>query len=186
MNYRESYDMFACSGILFNHESPLRGIEFVTRKITDAFAKISLGQQEYVELGNLDAKRDWGYAPEYVEGMWRMLQTPTPDNFVLATGETKSIRDFVELTAKAVGVDLEWRGKGVDEVGIERGTSNIRVRVNPSFYRPTEVDMLVGDAEKAYRILGWKAKTFLPEICRMMLEADMRRNTLMQKERRFS
>lgn len=186
MNYRESYDMFACSGILFNHESPLRGIEFVTRKITDAFAKISLGQQEYVELGNLDAKRDWGYAPEYVEGMWRMLQTPTPDNFVLATGETKSIRDFVELTAKAVGVDLEWRGKGVDEVGIERGTSNVRVRVNPSFYRPTEVDMLVGDAEKAYRILGWKAKTFLPEICRMMLEADMRRNTLMQKERRFS
>lgn len=176
VNYRESYNIFGCSGILFNHESPLRGIEFVTRKITDAFAKIKLGKQEYVELGNLDAKRDWGFAKDYVDGMWRMLQQSDPDTYVLATGRTQSIRDFVNMTAKAIGMELEWQGKGTDEIGIEKETGKLRVRVNPEFYRPAEVDLLIGNPEKARQKLGWSATTTLEELCQMMLEADLIRN----------
>lgn len=175
--YRESYGIFASNGILFNHESPLRGIEFVTRKITDAFAQIHLGKLEYVELGNLDAKRDWGYAREYVDGISRILQHDTPDTFVLATGKAHSIRDFVEMTARAVGMELEWKGTGIDEVGIDARTGKARVRINPKFYRPAEVDHLIGNSEKAYRELGWKASTTLEELCLMMLEADLQRHS---------
>lgn len=176
LNYRESYDIFGCSGILFNHESPLRGIEFVTRKVTDAFAKMSLGKQEFVELGNLDAKRDWGYAAEYVEGMWRMLQQDRPDTYVLATGRTQSIRDFVEMAAKAVDMELEWHGKGAEEYAVEPKTGKMRVRVNPAFFRPSEVELLIGDATRAYEILGWKPQSTLEGLCQMMVEADLRRN----------
>lgn len=176
VNYRESYNIFGCSGILFNHESPLRGIEFVTRKITDAFARIKLGKQEHVELGNLDAKRDWGFARDYVDGMWRMLQQSEPDTYVLATGRTQSIRDFVNMTAKAIGMELEWQGKGTDEIGIEKATGKLRVRVNPEFYRPSEVDLLIGNPEKARQKLGWSATTTLEELCQMMIEADLMRN----------
>lgn len=177
INYRESYDIFGCSGILFNHESPLRGIEFVTRKISDAFAKISLGKQEYVELGNLDAKRDWGYAKEYVEGMWRMLQQDTPDTYILATGRTQSIRDFAELAAKAVDMELEWAGLGCEEIGIDRSTGKVRVKVNPEFYRPSEVDLLIGCPDKARQILGWEPQTTLEELCAMMVRSDLTRNS---------
>ena len=176
MNYRESYDIFGCSGILFNHESPLRGIEFVTRKITDAFAKMSLGKQEFVELGNLDAKRDWGYAAEYVEGMWRMLQQDTPGTYVLATGRTQSIRDFVEMTAKAVNMELEWHGTGTEEYAIEPKTGKLRVRVNPVFFRPAEVELLIGAPAKAKAVLGWEAKVSLEQLCQMMVEADITRS----------
>lgn len=176
INYRESYDVFGCSGILFNHESPLRGIEFVTRKITDAFARISLGRLDCLELGNLDAKRDWGFAKEYVEGMWRMLQQETPDTYVLATGRTQSIRDFVNLAARAVGIRLEWQGRGVDERGVDMATGQVRVRVNPEFYRPAEVELLIGCPTKAEEVLGWKAQTSLEELCRLMIEADLRRH----------
>lgn len=176
INYRESYDIFGCSGILFNHESPLRGIEFVTRKISDAFAKISLGKQEYVELGNLDAKRDWGYAKEYVEGMWRMLQQGTPDTYILATGRTQSIRDFAEMAAKAVDMELEWQGSGCEEIGIDRSTGKVRVKVNPEFYRPSEVDLLIGCPDKAHQILGWEPQTTLEELCAMMVRSDLARN----------
>ncbi len=176
LNYRESYDIFGCSGILFNHESPLRGIEFVTRKITDAFAKMALGKQDCVELGNLDARRDWGYAEEYVEGMWRMLQQEAPDTYVLATGRTQSIRDFAEMAAKAVQMELEWYGTGSDEYGVECGTNKVRVRVNPAFFRPSEVELLIGDATKAATQLHWTPKTTLEELCRMMVEADLHRN----------
>ena len=177
VNYRESYGLFGTSGILFNHESPLRGLEFVTRKITDAFARIHLGKLECVELGNLDAKRDWGFAKEYVEGMWRMLQLDAPDTFVLATGRTQKIRDFVEMAAKAVGMSIRWQGSGVDEVGVDEATGKVRVRVNPEFYRPAEVDLLIGDASKAERVLGWKAKTTLEELCAMMVKEDLRRHS---------
>ncbi len=175
INYRESYNIFATCGILFNHESPLRGKEFVTRKITDAFAEISLGIRDYIELGNLDSKRDWGYAPEYVEGMYRILHHQTPDTYVLATGRTQSVRDFVELSAKAVGIELDWHGDGVNEVGVEKGTNNVRVRINPDYYRPAEVDLLLGDAGKAQRELGWKSKTSLEQLCNLMIEADLKR-----------
>ena len=177
LNYRESYNIYACSGILFNHESPLRGIEFVTRRITDAFAKMTLGKQQYVELGNLDAKRDWGYAKEYVEGMWRMLQGNEPDTYVLATGRTERIRDFVQMTAKAVDMDIEWCGSGTDEYGVDRKTGTIRVKVNPDFYRPSEVDLLIGSPEKARQILGWEPKTSLEKLCSMMVKADLIRNS---------
>lgn len=176
INYRESYGIFAASGILFNHESPLRGLEFVTRKITSSFARIALGRLEYVELGNLSAKRDWGYAKEYVEGMWRMLQHDKPDNFVLATGRTESVRNFVELAAKKVGIELVWDGEGLEEVGRDRKNGKVRVKVNPQFYRPAEVDLLVGKPEKAKKELGWEAKTGLAELCKMMVEADVKRN----------
>ena len=176
VNYRESYDIFGSSGILFNHESPLRGREFVTRKITDAVAKIKLGKLDVLELGNLDAKRDWGYAKEYVEGMWRMLQADEPDTYVLATNRTETVRDFVSMAFKAVGIDLEWRGSAEHERGIERSGGRELVRINPRYYRPAEVELLIGDASKAREKLGWEAKTSLEELCRMMVEADLVRN----------
>lgn len=176
VNYRESYDIFASSGILFNHESPLRGREFVTRKITDTVAKIHLGQAEMLELGNLDAKRDWGYAKDYVEGMYRMLQHSVSDTFVLATNRTETVRDFVEMTFKHVDVTLEWRGKDEAEVGIDTKTGKAVVRVNPQFYRPAEVDLLIGDPAKAAAELGWKPETTLEQLCALMVEADLRRN----------
>nr|WP_281721648.1 GDP-mannose 4,6-dehydratase [Nitrosomonas nitrosa] len=176
INYRESYDIFGCSGILFNHESPLRGLEFVTRKITDSMAKIKLGKLDMLELGNLDAKRDWGYAKEYVEGMWRMLQTDKPDTYVLATNRTETVREFVSMAGKAAGFDLAFEGKDENEVGIDRKTGKTLVKVNPKFYRPAEVDLLIGNPEKAKRDLGWESKTTLEQLCQMMIEADIRRN----------
>ncbi|MGH8191275.1 MAG: GDP-mannose 4,6-dehydratase [Rhodanobacteraceae bacterium] len=175
VNFRESFGIFGASGILFNHESPLRGREFVTRKITDAAARIQLGQMDTLELGNLGAKRDWGFAKEYVEGMWRMLQADEPDTFVLATGRTETVRDFATLAFKAAGIDLEWKGKEQDETGVDPKTGKTRVQVNPKFYRPAEVHMLIGDAAHAREKLGWQATTTLEELCRMMVEADMRR-----------
>lgn len=172
LNYRESHGIFGASGILFNHESPLRGLEFVTRKVTDGIARIRQGKQQVLELGNLDAKRDWGYAQEYVEGMWRMLQVDQPGVYVLATGRTETVRDFVGMTCKAAGMHVEWRGKGESEVGVEMGTGRTIVRVNPRFYRPAEVDLLIGDPERARRELGWQAQTTLEDLCRMMYEAD--------------
>ncbi|WP_133650918.1 GDP-mannose 4,6-dehydratase [Paraburkholderia flava] len=176
INYRESYDIFASSGILFNHESPLRGREFVTRKITDSLAKISLGLQDVLELGNLDAKRDWGYAKEYVDGMWRMLQADKPDTYVLATNRTESVRDFVTAAAKHVGFELAWEGKAEGEVGRDTKSGKVLVRVNPAFYRAAEVELLIGNPEKAKADLGWEAKTSLEALCQMMVEADLRRN----------
>jgi GDPmannose 4,6-dehydratase len=176
VNYRESYNIFASSGILFNHESPLRGREFVTRKIVDSVAKIKLGKQSVLELGNLDAKRDWGFAKEYVDGMWRMLQTDIPDTYVLATNRTETVRDFVTLAFQAVETDIEWHGHGEQEEGLNASTGEVLVRINPTFYRPAEVELLIGNPEKAQRELGWEAKTSLEELCRMMVEADLRRN----------
>lgn len=177
INYRESYGIFGCSGILFNHESPLRGREFVTRKITDTVAKIKLGKMDCLELGNMDAKRDWGYAKEYVEGMWRMLQADKPDTFVLATNRTETVRDFVTMAFKAVDIQLQWQGSAENEVARCTKTNQILVRVNPKFYRPAEVDLLIGDASKARDILGWAPKTSLEQLCQTMVEADLRRNT---------
>jgi GDPmannose 4,6-dehydratase len=176
VNYRESYDIFGSSGILFNHESPLRGREFVTRKITDSVAKISLGQLQALELGNLDAKRDWGFAKEYVDGMWRMLQAEEPDTFVLATNRTETVRSFVSMAFKAAGTEIEWRGHAEQEEGFDAANGKVLVRVNPKFYRPAEVDLLIGDPERAKAKLGWEPKTKLEELCRMMVEADVRRN----------
>lgn len=176
VNYRESYDMFASSGILFNHESPLRGREFVTRKITDSVAKIKLGKLDVLELGNLDAKRDWGFAKEYVEGMWRMLQADKPDTYVLATNRTETVRDFVTMAFKAIGVELAWNGTGLDEVGTCSASGKTLVKINPKFHRPAEVDLLIGNPEKAKRELGWEPSTTLEELCEMMVAADLRRN----------
>ena len=176
INYRESYGIFGTSGILFNHESPLRGKEFVTRKITDAVARIKLGLQDVLELGNLDAKRDWGYAAEYVEGMWRMLQADEPDTYVLATGRTETVRDFVRMAYKAAEIDVEFTGSNEAESAVDTQTGKTIVRVNPHFYRPAEVDLLVGDATKASEKLGWTATTSLEALCAMMVEADLRRN----------
>lgn len=177
VNYRESYGIFGASGILFNHESPLRGREFVTRKISDSFAKIRLGKLDVLELGNLDAQRDWGYAKEYVDGMWRMLQAERPDTYVLATNRTETVRNFVRLAAEAAEFDLEFRGQGAEEHAVDRKTGKTIVRVNPRFYRPAEVELLIGDASKARRELNWQAATQLEELCRVMVEADLRRNT---------
>ena len=176
VNYRESYDMFASSGILFNHESPLRGREFVTRKITDSVAKIALGMLDVLELGNLEAQRDWGYAKEYVEGMWRMLQADRPDTYVLATNRTQTVRDFVTMAFEATGVHLDWKGSDARETGIDTATGRKLFRINPRFYRPAEVDLLIGDASKARESLGWSATTTLEELCRMMVAADIERN----------
>lgn len=176
VNYRESYGIFGCSGILFNHESPLRGREFVTRKITDSVAKIKLGKLDVLELGNLDAKRDWGYAKEYVEGMWRMLQADKPDTYVLATNRTETVRDFVTMAFKAAGIAISWKGEGEKETGIDLETGKTLVRINPKFYRPAEVDLLIGSPEKATRELGWKPRVTLEQLCAMMVEADLRRN----------
>ena len=176
INYRESYDMFATSGILFNHESPLRGLEFVTRKITDNVAKIKLGKREVLELGNMDAKRDWGYAKEYVDGMYRMLQVSKPDTYVLATNRTESVRDFVSMAFKAIDINLDWKGKEEKEQGLDAATGKVLVRVNPRFYRPAEVDLLIGNPEKAKKELGWEPKTSLEDLCAMMVKEDLRRN----------
>jgi GDPmannose 4,6-dehydratase len=175
INYRESYGIFGVSGILFNHESPLRGLEFVTRKITDGIARIKLGKREVLELGNLDAKRDWGFAKEYVDGMWRMLQAPEPEVYVLASGKNASVRDFATLAGKAADIEIEWKGSGEHEQGVDSKTGKTLVRINPKFYRPAEVDMLIGNAAKAERELGWKAGTSLEELCRIMVDEDLRR-----------
>jgi len=177
VNYRESYDIFGCSGILFNHESPLRGKEFVTRKITDAVAQIHLGQADVLELGNLDAKRDWGFAKDYVDGMWRMMQADEPDTFVLATNRTETVRNFVELAFAAVDISIEWSGKEENELGKSSKSGKTLVKINPQFYRPAEVELLIGDASKAKKVLGWEAETTLEQLCDMMVEADIRRNT---------
>lgn len=176
INYRESYNIFASSGILFNHESPLRGQEFVTRKITDSVAKIKLGKLDVLELGNMDAKRDWGFAKEYVEGMWLMLQADEPDTFVLATNRTETVRDFVSMAFKAAGIELRFEGKEDQEVAIDVATNKIVVKVNPKFYRPAEVELLIGNPQRAKDILGWEPKTTLEELCAMMVEEDLRRN----------
>ncbi len=178
INYRESYNIFGCSGILFNHESPLRGKEFVTRKITDSVARIKLGLLDYIELGNMDAKRDWGFAKDYVEGMYLMLQADKPDSFVLATNRTETVRDFVIMAFKAINIELEFRGEGEDEIGIDTKTGKTLVKVNPKFYRPCEVDLLIGNPQKAKEKLGWEAKTTLEELCSMMVKEDLRRNKL--------
>ncbi|MCF6281532.1 MAG: GDP-mannose 4,6-dehydratase [Candidatus Polarisedimenticolaceae bacterium] len=175
INYRESYDIFGTSGILFNHESPLRGLEFVTRKITDGLVRVKLGKQCHIELGNLDAKRDWGFAKDYVDGMWRMLQADTPETYVLATGRTETVRDFVNMTCKALDIEIDWRESGVDEYGIDTKTDNVIVKINQKFYRPAEVDLLIGNPEKANSELGWQATTTLEELCAMMVESDLRR-----------
>jgi len=176
VNYRESYDMFATSGILFNHESPLRGLEFVTRKITDSVAKIKLGKLDHIELGNMDAKRDWGFAKEYVEGMYLMLQVPKPDTYVLATNRTESVRDFVTMAFKAIDVELEWKGSAENETAIDKATRKVLVKVNPKFYRPAEVDLLIGDSSKAKKELGWEPTCTLEKLCAMMVKEDIRRN----------
>jgi len=176
INYRESYGIFGASGILFNHESPLRGREFVTRKITDSMAKIKLGQLEVMELGNMDAKRDWGFAKEYVDGMWRMLQADKPDTYVLATNRTETVRDYVTMAAKAAGFELTWQGIAENEIGVDTKTNKTLVRVNPKFYRPAEVELLIGNPQKAKLELGWEPKTTLEQLCQIMVEADIRRN----------
>ncbi len=176
VNYRESYGIFGSSGILFNHESPLRGREFVTRKITDSVAKIKLGQLDCIELGNIDAKRDWGFAKEYVEGMWRMLQAAEPDTFVLATNRTETVRDFVSMAFKAIDVQLEFKGKAENETAVDVATGKTVMRVNPKFYRPAEVELLIGNPAKAKAILGWEPQTSLEQLCHMMVQADLKRN----------
>ena len=191
VNYRESYGIFGSSGILFNHESPLRGREFVTRKITDSVAKIKLGKLDCMDLGNIDAKRDWGYAKEYVEGMWRMLQADEPDTFVLATNRTKTVRDFVRMAFKGAGITVDFRGTAEDETAVvtscaptpalPQGGRELKVgqtvmRINPKFYRPAEVELLIGNPAKAKAKLGWAPETTLEQLCQMMVEADLRRN----------
>jgi GDPmannose 4,6-dehydratase len=176
VNYREAYDLFAANGILFNHESERRDPRFVTRKITVGIAKITQGLLPYLELGNLDAKRDWGYAPDYVEAMWLMLQHDTPDDYVVATGETHSVREFCEVAFRIAGFEIEWSGSGVDEVGVDRASGRQLIRINPQFYRPTEVDLLLGDASKAERILGWKPRVTFEELAQIMVESDLKRD----------
>jgi GDP-mannose 4,6-dehydratase len=175
VNYREAYNIFACSGILFNHESPLRGTEFVTRKISLAVARIKYGKQDKLVVGNLDAKRDWGYAPEYVYGMYLMLQNDKPDDFVLATGEAHSVREFIEEAFRVAGFEIYWEGRGLEEKGRDAKTGKVLVEVSPEFYRPAEVDVLLGDYSKAKRILGWEPKTAFKELVRIMVEEDLRR-----------
>lgn len=174
VNYRESYGIFASSGILFNHESPLRGKEFVTRKITAALAQLKLGSDQPLELGNLDAKRDWGYAKDYVEGMWKMLKADEPDTFVLATNRTQTVRDFVNLAAQAAQMDLRWQGTGENECAYD-ANGRLIVRINPQFYRPAEVDLLIGDPTKAQQKLAWQPTTSLEDLSAMMVKADLER-----------
>jgi GDPmannose 4,6-dehydratase len=176
VNYRESYGIFGSSGILFNHESPLRGKEFVTRKITDSVAKIKLGQLDVLELGNIDAKRDWGFAKDYVEGMWRILQADKPDTYVLATNRTQTVREFVTMAFQAADIALNWQGENEKEIAKDTATGDLMVRINPKFYRPAEVELLIGDARKAKDDLNWEPSTTLEELCDMMVKADLRRN----------
>jgi GDPmannose 4,6-dehydratase len=176
INYRESYGIFGVSGILFNHESPLRGLEFVTRKITDGIAKIKLCKRDVLELGNLNAKRDWGYAKDYVRGMHAMLQADHPDVYVLASGRTLSVRDFVKMACQAAGIHIVWEGEGLNEIGIDKASGKTIVKVNPKYYRPAEVDLLVGNPEKATLELGWKAETPVEKLCEIMMAADLYRN----------
>lgn len=172
VNYREAYGLFACNGILFNHESPRRGETFVTRKITIAACKIKKGVQQKISLGNLDSQRDWGYAPEYCEGMWRILQQDIPDDYVLATGKTYTVRKFVELVFKELGITIEWKGEKEKEVGVDSKTGKILVDINPSYYRPTEVELLVGDPAKAKKELNWVPKTDLKKLIKIMVKSD--------------
>lgn len=174
INYREAYDLFACNGILFNHESPRRGETFVTRKITRAVAGIMVGKQEKLSLGNMDAKRDWGFAGDYIEGMWMMLQQDKPEDYVLATNETHTVREFVELSFREVGVELQWKGTGVDEKGYDKATGKVLVDVNPRYFRPAEVELLWGDCTKAEKELGWKRKVDFTGLVKMMVDGDMR------------
>jgi len=176
VNYRESYGIFGSSGILFNHESPLRGREFVTRKITDSAAKIKLGKLDCMELGNIDAKRDWGYAKEYVEGMWRMLQADEPDTFVLATNRTETVRDFVRMAFKGAGITVDFKGSAEHETAVDTATGKTVMRINAKFYRPAEVELLIGNPVKAKSKLDWEPKTTLEQLCQMMVDSDMRRN----------
>ncbi|XP_031771840.1 GDP-mannose 4,6 dehydratase isoform X2 [Apis florea] len=173
INYREAYNMFACNGILFNHESPRRGENFVTRKVTRSIAKIHLGLQDILELGNLDAKRDWGHAKDYVEAMWLMLQQPTADDYVIATGETHSVREFVEAAFQYVGRTIKWEGEGINEIGQDIQTGQVLVRVNPKYFRPTEVDVLLGDATKAKEKIGWKPTITFENLVKDMMDADL-------------
>lgn len=175
VNYRESYSIFACSGILFNHESPLRGLEFVTKKITLSVARIKYGLQNELRLGNLNSKRDWGYAPDYVEAMWLMLQKDEPDDYVIATGETHSVREFVELAFRNVRIDIEWLGEGVNETGKDKANGKTLVRIDSQFFRPVEVDFLLGDYSKAKEKLGWQPKTKFEDLVGIMVEADIKR-----------
>lgn len=180
VNYRESYNMFACSGILFNHESPLRGIEFITRKLTSGIARIAKGLQEKIIVGSLDSKRDWGYAPEYVHAMWLMLQQRQPDDYVVATGETHSVREFAEVAFRSMGIRIGWKGKGLREKGIDKKTGKTLVEVSPDFFRPAEVNILIGDPAKAKKKLGWRPKTTFSRLVEIMVEADLQR---VKKER---
>ena len=175
VNYREAYNIFAVSGILFNHESPRRGGTFVTRKITSAVSRIKLGFQDTLLLGNLDAKRDWGYAPEYVEGMWLMLQQDKPDDYVLATGETRTVREFVEHAFRELKIFVEWKGHGKEEVGIDSKNGKTIVKIDPKYFRPTEVDILLGDASKAKKVLGWEPKIKFNELVKIMIESDFKK-----------
>ncbi len=175
VNYRESYNLFACSGILFNHESPFRGIEFITRKLTDSVARIKYGLQDKIVVGNLDSKRDWGYAKEYVEGMWLILQQKKADDYVLATNETHTIRELIEYSFKHIGINIIWKGKGLSEKGFDSKTGKILVEVSEKFYRPAEVDLLIGNPAKAKKILGWQPKTKFKELVDMMIESDLKR-----------
>ena len=172
-NYREAYGIYACNGILFNHESPIRGETFVTRKITRAAARISLGMQEKVYLGNLGAERDWGHARDYVEGMWMMLQHETPDDYVLATGQVNSVRQFAEYAFKEAGIELEWKGEGVDEKGLNKANGDVLIEVDPKYFRPTEVELLIGDATKAKETFGWSYKTELKDLVKDMVQSDI-------------
>lgn len=178
-NYRESYDMYACSGILFNHESERRGMEFVTRKITDAVARIKLGVQDHVELGSMDAKRDWGHAKDYVRAMWLMLQQDKADDYVIATNETRTVREFVEAAFRCVGIEVEWKGTGVDEIGMDKATGKTIVTINPKFFRPAEVEVLLGNPEKGEKALGWKREIPFDELVNRMVQNDL---ALVEKE----
>ena len=173
VNYREAYGIFACNGILFNHESPIRGETFVTRKITRAVANIKFGLQDILYLGNLDAKRDWGYAKDYVEAMWLMLQQDNPDDYVIATGQTHSVREFVEVAFKHIGIEIEWRGSGLDEKGLDKKTGKVLVAIDPIYFRPTEVELLIGDASYAKEKLEWRAKTDFNELAKIMVASDL-------------
>jgi len=178
VNYRESYNIFACNGILFNHESPRRGETFVTRKITRGFSKIIAGKEECLYLGNLDAKRDWGYAKDYVEGMWKMLQQKKPGDYILATGETHSVREFIEECAKLLKINLQWKGKGLKEIGYDKKTKKVLIKIDPKYFRPAEVDILLGDPAKAGKELKWKSGTTFKQLVKIMLEADLKKESI--------